>query len=95
MANTGKTEELRTPVLIVGGGMVGLSLAVDLGTRGVDCIIVNEGATEATHPQGNSLNSRNMEHYRRLGLADEVRAAGLLPDHPADAAALIARVIGG
>jgi 2-polyprenyl-6-methoxyphenol hydroxylase-like FAD-dependent oxidoreductase len=84
MPDTDKTEELRTPVLIVGGGMVGLSLAVDLGSRGVDCIIVNEGATEATHPSGNSLNARTMEHYRRLGLADQVRAAGLPPDHPTD-----------
>lgn len=84
MANASKTEELRTPVLIVGGGMVGLSLAVDLGTRGVDCIIVNEGATEATHPSGNSLNARTMEHFRRLGFADQVRAAGLPSDHPTD-----------
>ena len=84
MPNDSKTEELRTPVLIVGGGMVGLTLAVELGTRGVDCIIVNEGATEAPHPQGNSLNARTMEHYRRLGIADQVRAAGLPPDHPTD-----------
>ena len=34
MIDTGKSEKLRTPVLIVGGGMVGLSLAVELGTRG-------------------------------------------------------------
>jgi 2-polyprenyl-6-methoxyphenol hydroxylase-like FAD-dependent oxidoreductase len=84
MTDTGKSEDQFTPVLIVGGGMVGLSLAVDLGTRGVDCIIVNDGATQATHPQGNSLNSRTMEHYRRLGLADRVRAAGLPSDHPTD-----------
>ena len=84
MADAGKTEELRTPVLIAGGGMVGLSLAVELGTRGVDCIIVNEGAAEASHPAGNSLNSRTMEHFRRLGLAEQVRAAGLPPDHPTD-----------
>ena len=84
MTDAGKSAEFSTPVLIVGGGMVGLSLAVELGTRGVDCIIVNEGATAATHPQGNSLNSRTMEHYRRLGLADQVRAAGLPPDHPTD-----------
>ena len=84
MAAPGMTEDQFTPVLIVGGGMVGLSLAVDLGTRRVDCIIVNDGATQATHPQGNSLNSRTMEHYRRLGLADQVRAAGLPPDHPTD-----------
>ncbi|MDH3738237.1 MAG: FAD-dependent oxidoreductase [Alphaproteobacteria bacterium] len=84
MTDAGNTEELRTPVLIVGAGMVGLSLAVELGTRGVDCIIVNDGATEAAHPQGNTLNTRTMEHYRRLGIADQVRSAGLPPDHPTD-----------
>ena len=84
MTVAGTTPENRTSVLIVGGGMVGLSLAVDLGTRGVDCMIVSEGATEATHPQGNTLNARTMEHYRRLGLADQVRSAGLPPDHRTD-----------
>ncbi len=84
MAKAGTTEEVHTPVLIVGGGMVGLTLAVELGTRGVACLIINDGATEATHPQGNTLNARTMEHYRRLGLADQVRAAGLPSDHPMD-----------
>ena len=84
MTDTGKTEEFRTPVLIVGGGMVGLSLAVELGSRGVDCIILNDGTAEASHPQGNTLNARTMEHYRRLGLADQVRSAGLPPDHSTD-----------
>ncbi len=84
MTSAGNSEEIRTPILIVGGGMVGLSLAVDLGTRGVNCILINDGATEATHPQGNSLNSRTMEHYRRLGIAGEVRSAGLPADHPTD-----------
>ena len=73
-----------TPVLIVGGGMVGLTLAVELGTWGVDCILINNGPATATHPQGNSLNSRTMEHYRRLGLAEEIRAAGLPEDHATD-----------
>jgi 2-polyprenyl-6-methoxyphenol hydroxylase-like FAD-dependent oxidoreductase len=84
MAHADPTDEIRTPVLIVGGGMVGLTLAVELGTRGVDCIIVNDGETEATHPQGNTLNARTMEHYRRLGIADQVRAAGLPADHATD-----------
>ena len=84
MTNAGNMEEFRTPVLIVGGGMVGFSLAVELGTRGVDCIIINENATEATHPQGNTLNSRTMEHFRRLGIADQVRRAGLPADHSTD-----------
>ena len=57
-----KSTSTKTPVLIVGGGMVGLSLAVELGSRDVPCILISEEETTATHPQGNSLNSRTMEH---------------------------------
>ncbi len=73
-----------TPILIVGAGMVGLTVAVELGQRGVACAIVNDGPTTAAHPQGNTLNSRTMEHYRRLGLAGEIRATGLPGDHSMD-----------
>jgi 2-polyprenyl-6-methoxyphenol hydroxylase-like FAD-dependent oxidoreductase len=68
----------------VGGGMVGLSLAVELGSRNVPCVLITEGAATATHPQGNTLNSRTMEHYRRLGLSAEIRAAGLPTGHATD-----------
>jgi 2-polyprenyl-6-methoxyphenol hydroxylase-like FAD-dependent oxidoreductase len=77
-------HDLQTPVLIVGAGMVGLSLAVELGSRDVPCIVITEGPDTANHPQGNSLNSRTMEHYRRLGLSREIRAAGLPTDHASD-----------
>lgn len=78
------SQNLQTPVLIVGAGMVGLTLAIELGSRDVPCILITEGPTTATHPQGNSLNSRTMEHYRRLGLSQEIRAAGLPMDHASD-----------
>lgn len=78
------SETIHTPVLIVGGGMVGLTLAVELGTFGADCMIINAGENTAPHPQGNSLNSRTMEHFRRLGLSTEIRATGMPPDHPTD-----------
>jgi 2-polyprenyl-6-methoxyphenol hydroxylase-like FAD-dependent oxidoreductase len=71
-----------TPVLISGGGPVGLVLSIELAWRGVPCIVVNTEPTTAVHPQGNTHNSRTMEHYRRLGIADRVRRVGL----PADAA---------
>ena len=64
--------------------MVGLTLAVELGSRDVPCILISDGETTAAHPQGNTLNSRTMEHYRRLGLSKPIRAAGLPEDHATD-----------
>ena len=73
-----------TPVLISGGGPVGLVLAIELAGRGVRSILVNTEPTTAVHPQGNTHNARTMEHYRRLGIADRVRAVGLPQDLTTD-----------
>lgn len=62
--------------MIIGGGPVGLCLAVELGWRGVDCIVLEQrerGA--ATFPTANHVGVRTMEHLRRLGLARDVAAA--------------------
>jgi 2-polyprenyl-6-methoxyphenol hydroxylase-like FAD-dependent oxidoreductase len=75
-----------TPILVVGGGPVGLALAIDLASRGVASMLVNDGPDTAKHPQGNTHNARTMEHYRRLGIAEAVRATGLPADHPTDVA---------
>ncbi|MBT3549501.1 MAG: hypothetical protein HOO19_00210 [Rhodospirillaceae bacterium] len=76
--------EIRTPVLIVGGGPVGLILSMELASRGVKCLLVNERETTTTHPKGSSLNSRTMETVRRLGFAPALRKTGVPPDHPTD-----------
>lgn len=72
----------QTSVLIVGGGPVGLALAADLGWRGIDCILVEEGDGTIYHPRANTVNSRTMEFCRRWGIAEEVRNAGAPPDFP-------------
>jgi 2-polyprenyl-6-methoxyphenol hydroxylase-like FAD-dependent oxidoreductase len=74
----------KTPVLISGGGPVGLVLAIELAWRGVRSVLVNTEPTTAVHPQGNTHNARTMEHYRRLGIADRVRAVGLPQDLTTD-----------
>ncbi len=69
-----------TFVLIAGGGPVGLSAAIELARRGVACVLVNDNAETATHPKCNNTNARSMEHFRRLGIAGQLRSEGLPPD---------------
>ena len=73
-----------TPVLIVGGGPVGLALAADLGRRGIACTLVEQTDGTIFHPRANTINSRTMEFCRRWGIAEEVRQAGTPPDFPLD-----------
>ena len=73
-----------TPVLIVGGGPVGLALAADLGRRGIECLLVEQSDGTIYHPRANTVNSRTMEFCRRWGIAEEVRQAGTPPDFPLD-----------
>lgn len=73
-------------VLIVGGGPCGLMLANELGRRGVTAILVDQKPGTAFNPQANATQARSMEHYRRLGFADEIRAMGLPDDYPTDIA---------
>jgi 2-polyprenyl-6-methoxyphenol hydroxylase-like FAD-dependent oxidoreductase len=70
------------PVLIVGGGPVGLALAVDLGLRGTPCLVIEQGNGKADHPRATAINSRSMEFMRRWGIADAIKAAGAPEDFP-------------
>ena len=71
-------------VLIVGAGPTGLTLALDLGRRGVHCTLIEQKAAPAFLPKMERINARTMEMYRRMGLAQKIRAAGLRPDCPMD-----------
>ncbi len=73
-------------ILIVGGGPCGLMLANELGRRGVTAILLDQKPTTAFNPQANATQARTMEHFRRLGFANEIRALGLPPDFPTDIA---------
>ena len=65
------------PVLVIGAGPIGLTLAADLAWRGVNCLVV-ESKTEITpHPRAISIGVRSMEHFRRLGLDQKVIEAGV------------------
>jgi 2-polyprenyl-6-methoxyphenol hydroxylase-like FAD-dependent oxidoreductase len=73
-------------VVIVGGGPCGLMLANELGRRGASATLVDQKPGTAFNPQANATQARTMEHYRRLGFAEEIRSLGLPPDFPTDIA---------
>ncbi len=76
------TPTIETPVLIVGGGPVGLALAADLGWRGAPCLVVEQGEGPADHPRATAINARSMEFMRRWGVAEAVRKASAPEDFP-------------
>jgi 2-polyprenyl-6-methoxyphenol hydroxylase-like FAD-dependent oxidoreductase len=72
------------PVLIVGGGPVGLALAIDLGWRGVRCLLVEQGDGEITDAKMFATGIRTVEFCRRWGIADQVKDWGFPRDFPFD-----------
>lgn len=76
--------KLDIPIVIAGGGPVGMLLGMELGARGIEFLLANDRPTTRVHPQAGTINSRTMEHFRRLGLSEAVRKTGLPLDHPAD-----------
>src|SRR4051794_22120766 len=70
-------------VVIVGGGPVGLALAVELGQRGVDCVLVERHVNPMRIPKGQNLTNRTLEHFYFWHCVDELRAARVMPpDYP-------------
>jgi len=73
----------RHQVVIVGGGPVGVALAVELGQRGIDCALVERRREPQRIPKGQNLTQRSVEHFYFWGVADDLRAARMLPpDYP-------------
>lgn len=75
---------LQTQVAIVGAGPSGMMLAIELGVRGVTCVLIDKLVDPPKFPKANATSARTMEHYRRRGFASEIRALGLAPTHPQD-----------
>jgi 2-polyprenyl-6-methoxyphenol hydroxylase-like FAD-dependent oxidoreductase len=75
---------MTTEVLVVGAGPVGLTLAIDLGRRGVRCILLEKKPAPEFLPKMERCNARTMEIFRRMGLAGQIRAAGLEARVPMD-----------
>jgi 2-polyprenyl-6-methoxyphenol hydroxylase-like FAD-dependent oxidoreductase len=72
------------PVVIVGGGPVGLALAGELGWRGVPCTLIEKTDGSIEQPKMDLVGVRTMEFCRRWGIVDWVRDAPYPPDYPQD-----------
>lgn len=79
-----------TEVLVVGAGPVGLTLAVDLGMKGIKCTLIEQKEAPQFLPKMERCNARTMEIYRRMGLAEKIRAAGLDRHVPMDVYVVLA-----
>lgn len=68
-----------TEVLIVGGGPVGMGLAIELGQQGVRCTVVERYQAPQPIPKGQNLTQRTMEHFHCWGVEKALRAARTIP----------------
>jgi 2-polyprenyl-6-methoxyphenol hydroxylase-like FAD-dependent oxidoreductase len=79
-----KSDGYDAPVLIVGGGPIGLALALDLGWRDVPCLLVEQGGGEVVDAKMFATGIRTVEFCRRWGLAERVKHWGFPEDYPFD-----------
>lgn len=70
------TSYEEVPILIVGGGLVGLSTSLLLAHYGAHSLLVERHAGTTVHPKQFGLGIRPMEIFRSLGLEKAVRAGG-------------------
>lgn len=75
----------QTAVLIVGAGPAGLSMAIELGSRGVPCLLIERNDRVGFAPRAKTTHVRTREHLRRWGIADQLAHASPFGiDYPSD-----------
>lgn len=74
-----KNQHTARPVIIGGGGPVGIGLAIDLAQRGIGSTVIEKHPQPQPVPKGQNLTQRTMEHMRAWGVEDEIRAARPIP----------------
>lgn len=75
------TKKLNVPVLVVGAGPIGLTMAIDLAYNGVECLLIEKSDGKVTHPKIGTIMTRTMEFFRRWGVVDRVRQSGFPDDY--------------
>lgn len=78
------TGRMARGVLVVGAGPVGLALAIELGRRNIDCLLVEKRDGSVTVPKMSAVSARNMEFCRRWSIAERVRTAVWAESHALD-----------
>jgi 2-polyprenyl-6-methoxyphenol hydroxylase-like FAD-dependent oxidoreductase len=73
----GNDMKSETSIFIVGGGPVGLAMALLLDRFGIDCIVAERDPTTTEHPKSRGRLPRTMELFRQWGIEDAIRARGL------------------
>ena len=66
-------------VCIIGGGPVGLGLAIELGQRGISVGVIEKRESPARIPKGQNLTQRTMEHMQAWGVETAIRDAKCIP----------------
>ncbi len=74
-----QSAEQDAQVIVGGGGPVGMGLAIELGQRGIRCIVVERHAQPQPIPRGQNLTQRTMEHFYFWGAEKELRARRTIP----------------
>jgi 2-polyprenyl-6-methoxyphenol hydroxylase-like FAD-dependent oxidoreductase len=75
---------ITVPILIAGGGPVGMTLALNLAHHGIESLVTERWETTTTHPKMDLTNGRSMELFRSIGVADNLRAAGVPAENSFD-----------
>ncbi|MEO8907504.1 MAG: FAD-dependent monooxygenase [Microbacteriaceae bacterium] len=71
--NTSTTQDYEVPILIVGGSLVGMTMAMLLGHHGIKSLVVEKHPGTAIHPRAALFLQRSMEILRSAGIEDSVR----------------------
>jgi len=84
MGSIMERQATKAAVLVVGAGPVGLALALELGLRGIECVIIDERDGKVNLPKMNTVSTRTMEFCRRWGVAPKIKQAGVGENYPLD-----------